>query len=116
MGGGVAGWLTPGWMTMEPRLSPHIAAPGKRLIIADILIGYVKQMLKEGENPKDMLIEDCKPQCKYWKDKLERCEAALEHIIKINPTKTCMYPMRDYVTCVEACVQPIIHNQLEGTH
>ena len=27
MGGGVAGWLTPGWMTMEPRLSPHIATP-----------------------------------------------------------------------------------------
>ena len=73
-------------------------------------------MLKEGENPKDLLIEDCKPQCKFWKEKLERCEAKLEHIIKINPTKTCMYPMRDYVTCVEACVQPIIHNQLEGTH
>jgi len=76
----------------------------------------VKQMLKEGENPKDKLIEDCKPQCKHWKEKLERCEAKLEHIIKINPTKTCMYPMRDYVTCVEACVQPIIHNSLEGTH
>ena len=73
-------------------------------------------MLKEGENPKDLLIEDCKPQCKHWKDKLVRCEAALEAIIKINPTKTCMYPMRDYVTCVEACVQPIIHNSLEGTH
>jgi len=80
------------------------------------LLGYVKQMLKEGENPKDLLIEDCKPQCKFWKEKLERCEAKLEHIIKINPTKTCMYPMRDYVTCVEACVQPLIHNNLEGTH
>ena len=79
-------------------------------------LGYVKQMLKEGENPKELLIEDCKPQCTHWKGKLERCEAALEQIIKINPTKTCMYPMRDYVTCVEACVQPIIHNMLEGTH
>ncbi|TNV82403.1 hypothetical protein FGO68_gene12829 [Halteria grandinella] len=105
MGGGVAGWLTPGWTQPEPRLAPHIATPG-----------YVKQMLKEGENPKDLLIEDCKPQCKFWKEKLERCEAKLEHIIKINPTKTCMYPMRDYVTCVEACVQPLIHNNLEGTH
>ena len=27
MGGGVAGWLTPGWMTYENRLSPHIATP-----------------------------------------------------------------------------------------
>ena len=79
-------------------------------------IGYVKQMLKEGENPKEKVIEDCRPQCTFWKDKLNRCEAKLEHIIKINPTKTCMYPMRDYVTCIEACVQPIIHNQLEGTH
>ena len=115
MGGGVAGWLTPGWMTNEPRLSPHIAAPG-RDSATNYSIGFVKQMLKEGENPKDLLIEECKPQCKFWKGKLERCEAALESIIKINPTKTCMYPMRDYVTCVEACVQPIIHNQLEGTH
>lgn len=29
MGGGVAGWLTPGWMTYEKSLSPHIATPGK---------------------------------------------------------------------------------------
>ena len=26
-----------------------------------------------------------------------------------------MYPMRDYVTCVEACAQPKIHNNLVGT-
>ena len=42
--------------------------------------------------------------------------AELEKIIKINPTKTCLYPMRDYVTCVEACTQPAIHNQLKGAH
>ena len=28
----------------------------------------------------------------------------LERIIKVNPTKSCIYPMRDYVTCVESCV------------
>ena len=72
-------------------------------------------MLREGENPKELLIEECKPQCKFWKEKMERCEAKLEHIIKVNPTKTCMYPFRDYVTCIEACVQPVIHNQLVGT-
>ena len=105
MGGGVAGWLTPGWMSYEKSLSPHVSTPA-----------YVKQMLKEGENPKPQLLEECKPLCKYWKDKLERCEHKLEQIIKINPTKTCLYPMRDYVTCVEACAQPVIHNQLEGTH
>ena len=28
MGGGVAGWLTPGWMSHERKLSPHISTPG----------------------------------------------------------------------------------------
>ncbi len=51
MGGGVAGWLTPGWMTYDKSLSPHIATPGKISPILFVL-GYVKQMLKEGENPK----------------------------------------------------------------
>lgn len=60
-------------------------------------------MLAEGENPKPLVLEECKPLCKVWKEKLERCEHKLEQIIKINPTKTCLYPMRDYVTCVEAC-------------
>jgi ubiquinol-cytochrome c reductase subunit 6 len=108
MGGGFVSsfvhFITPGTTSYDNSLSPHIATPS-----------YVKQMLKEGENPKPLLIEECKPQCKYWKAKLERCEAQLEKIIKINPTKTCMYPMRDYVTCIEACVQPIIHNNLVGT-
>ena len=31
MGGGVAGWLTPGWMTYDKTLSPHIATPGKQI-------------------------------------------------------------------------------------
>ena len=45
---------------------------------------------------------DCKPKCKLWEDKLKRCEAKLQDLIKINPTKTCLYRMRDWVTCVEA--------------
>ena len=105
MGGGVAGWLTPGWMIHEPRLAPHINEPA-----------YVKTMLKQGEDPKPQVLEECKPQCKFFKDKLTRCENALEVIIKVNPTKTCLYAMRDYATCTEACVQPLIHNNLVGTH
>ena len=103
MGGGVAGWLTPGWTIMETRYTPTIPDQA-----------YIGTMLKEGEDPKPLVLEKCKPQCTHWKGKLERCEAALEKIIKINPTKTCLYPMRDYVTCVEACAQPMIHNQLVG--
>ena len=64
-------------------------------------------MLDRGVDPKPMVLEFCKPLCHYWKEKLERCEAKLAVIIKINPTKTCMYPMRDYVTCVEACVSTL---------
>jgi len=55
-------------------------------------------------DPKPLVLEFCRPLCTYWKEKLERCEEKLQTIIKINPTKTCLYPMRDYVTCVEACV------------
>ena len=60
-------------------------------------------ILDRGMDPKPMVLEFCKPLCTYWKEKLERCETKLQTVIKINPTKTCMYPMRDYVTCVEAC-------------
>ena len=95
----------PGYTVDEPRLHPHIAEPS-----------YVKEMLKKGEDPKPMVLEACKPECTFFKAKLERCEAKLEHIIKVNPTKTCLYPMRDWANCVEACVQPMIHNNLEGTH
>lgn len=104
MGGGIAGWLTPGWMYHEPRYAPHIHKPD-----------FVDKMLKDAEDPKEMVIEECKPMCTFWKDKLTRCETQLEVVIKINPTKSCLYPMRDYVTCIEACAQPIIHNSLEGT-
>ena len=72
-------------------------------------------MIKEGEDPKPLVMEECKPLCTFWKEKLTRCEQQLEVIVKINPTKTCIYPMRDYVTCVEACAQPQIHSSLKGS-
>lgn len=92
MGGGVAGFLTPGWIWYEPKNHPHIQRPE-----------YVEKMLKDGEDPKPLVMEECKPQCTFFKEKLDRCETALEAVIKVNPTKTCLYPMRDYVTCIEAC-------------
>lgn len=33
MGGGIAGWLTPGWMTYEKSMAPHIATPSTTNII-----------------------------------------------------------------------------------
>lgn len=64
-----------------------------------------KDMLARGIDPKPLLMELCEPMCVFWKEKLKRCEKKLEQIIKVNPTKSCLYPMRDYVTCVEACVK-----------
>ena len=96
--------FTPGWNIYEPRLAPHVAKPD-----------FVDKMLADGEDPKPLMINECKPQCTFWKEKLERCERQLVDIIKVNPTKSCMYPFRDYVTCIEACAQPVIHNQLKGT-
>lgn len=76
------------------------------------LVPHALTMLERGIDPKPMLIEFCEPMCVFWKDKLTRCERKLEKIIKVNPTKSCLYPMRDWVTCVEACVQPKIFNNL----
>ena len=73
-------------------------------------------MLDRGVDPKPLMLEFCKPLCTYWKEKLERCEHKLAAIIKINPTKTCMYPMRDYVTCVEACVSIPTHSPTHYRH
>ena len=46
MGGGIAGWLTPGWSIYEGRYAPSIAEPD-----------YVKSKLAAGEDPKPELIE-----------------------------------------------------------
>ena len=109
MGHGVAAWFTPGWSIYEGRLAPHVPSDAMAGIQAE-----VKQDIANGEDPKPKVLAVCKPQCEFYWEKLKRCENALEGIIKINPTKTCLYPMRDYATCVEACSQPVIHNELVG--
>ncbi len=63
-----------------------------------------KSMLDRNIDPKPELMKLCEPMCVFWKQKLQRCEQKLVEIIKVNPSKSCIYPMRDYVTCVEACV------------
>jgi len=64
----------------------------------------VSEYLEKGQDPKPELMKLCEPLCTHWKNKLKRCETKLVDIIKVNPSKSCLYPMRDYVTCVEACV------------
>mmetsp|Transcript_144666 Transcript_144666/g.204623 ORF Transcript_144666/g.204623 Transcript_144666/m.204623 type:complete len:87 (-) Transcript_144666:69-329(-) len=75
----------------------------------------IKKMINLGQDPKEMVIESCKPQCTFWEKKLQRCEDALKNLSAADPEKSCMYPLRDFVTCVEGCVQPKIHRSLKGT-
>lgn len=74
----------------------------------------IKDMLSRGEDPKEMLIEFCRPSCDYWEKKLKRCENKLKHMEDAKPEMSCMYPLWDWVTCVEGCVQPRIHKNLKG--
>ena len=70
----------------------------------NVTVNSNENFISRGMDPKPLILDFCKPSCIYWKEKLERCESKLAYVIKTNPTKTCMYPMRDWVTCVEACV------------
>lgn len=72
--------------------------------MADINI-TIKSMLEKGQDPKDILIEYCKPQCAHWTKRLEKCEDALRNLEASDPEKTCMYPARDQIACIESCVR-----------
>ncbi len=49
-----------------------------------------KEMVLKGQDPKDYLIEVCKPNCKFWEDKLKRCENTLLKLNSSDPEKTCV--------------------------
>ncbi len=34
-------------------------------------------LIGQGTDPKPLVLDYCKPQCQYWKDKLSRCETKL---------------------------------------
>ena len=70
----------------------------------NVTVNSNENFLTRGMDPKPLILDYCKPHCHYWQAKLDRCEKKLEIIVKTNPTKSCMYPMRDLVTCIEACV------------
>ena len=73
-----------------------------------------KSMLEKGEDPKEMLIEVCRPQCHKLEEKLHRCELKLKDSDHSDHEKSCMYPHRDWVTCVDACVITKIQPNLVG--
>ena len=70
--------------------------------------GTVRSMIQKGQDPKDYLIEVCRPQCTSLQQKLQRCETALKNMTHADPELSCMYPLRDWVTCVDSCVGLLI--------
>ena len=45
-------------------------------------------MLEAGQDPKDFMIEVCRPGCKKYEDKLRRCEHALKTMVHVDPEMT----------------------------
>ncbi len=45
----------------------------------------VKTMLQKGQDPKDFLIEVCRPECKHYQEKLGRCETTLKNMTNADP-------------------------------
>ncbi len=74
----------------------------------------IKSMLEQGQDPKDWLIGICDNNCVSQRNRLARCEKVLKEMESADATKSCLYPFRDWVTCVDACVQPKIQSQLVG--
>lgn len=64
----------------------------------------IKSMLAKGQDPKEYMIEVCRPSCQAKYDKLHRCETALKNMTDADPELSCMYPLRDWVTCIDGCV------------
>jgi ubiquinol-cytochrome c reductase subunit 6 len=52
-------------------------------------------MLKNGEDPKELVIQHCQSDCTFYKEKLARCEAVLKSMTNADPEMSCMYPLRD---------------------
>lgn len=67
-------------------------------------------MIEKGQDPKEFMIEVCRPECKAKFDKLQRCETALKNMADADPELSCMYPLRDWVTCIDGCVRYIYYS------
>lgn len=64
----------------------------------------IKSMIAKGQDPKEYMIEVCRPSCQAKADRLHRCEVALKNMTDADPELSCMYPLRDWVTCIDGCV------------
>lgn len=76
----------------------------------------IVETLKEGNDPKEFVIEWCKPKCTYDLHRLTNCEEGLRILKASDPEKTCMYRYRQWFECVENCTQPKIFHNLKSIH
>lgn len=83
---------------------------------ADELHHKVLETLKNGEDPKEFVLEWCKPQCLQTWDVLKRCETALKIVKSADAEKSCIFRYRQWVECVENCAQPQIFYHLHSAH
>lgn len=70
--------------------------------------------LQRGEDPKEKWIEFCKPSCHNEHEVVKRCEKALKIIKNYEADKSCLFRYRQWVECIENCVQPKIFYNLQG--
>lgn len=45
----------------------------------------IKSMLQKGQDPKEYMIEVCRPSCQAKSDRLHRCENALKSMSDADP-------------------------------
>lgn len=68
--------------------------------------------LQRGIDPKEKWIDYCKPSCEAYEGQVKRCEEGLK--IVGGGDKSCIYRYRQWVECVENCVQPKVFYHLKG--
>ncbi len=72
--------------------------------------------LNRGEDPKPDFIPYCKLQCKAWGDEYGKCEKLRTDPNAKSRPETCLYIHREWMECVERCVQPKVLNNLYGVN
>jgi len=50
----------------------------------------IHDMLNNGKDPKDLVIQMCRLQCKWYDDKYDRCVKAFLSLKNADPEKNCV--------------------------
>ncbi len=69
-----------------------------------------------GEDPKPDFIPHCETMCHDLGKHYESCEKARTDPKATNKPTTCLHVYREWMECVEGCVQPKVINNLYGAN